>query len=63
MCDLCKHKEAVPGRWLCAVCEEAIVRLAGAVRAIEARASNKRIPPVAGHSAEDYRAAFFQGGG
>jgi hypothetical protein len=36
MCDLCKHNKVASGRKLCAVCDESIMRLADAVRAIQA---------------------------
>jgi hypothetical protein len=35
-CDLCKHEEAIANGALCPVCQEAIVRLANAITAIQA---------------------------
>ena len=69
MCELCSSSFVVPGKRLCAVCGEAIARVALAVKRIEAEADDAAIKalyriaevpqPTVAISADEYRAAFF----
>lgn len=56
-CELCLHEEVIPGRKLCPICGEAIERLAMAVKAIEARASQERVVAQTAYDPEDYATA------
>lgn len=63
MCELCQHEEALPGRKLCAVCGEAILRLANAVSALGTQAIESRPMAIsASKGVEDYRTACFGDG-
>lgn len=44
LCEICQRDEVIAGRKLCAVCGEAIVRLANAIILVPSRPSEK--PPA-----------------